>query len=73
MLTIKEVAARLRLSLSKTYVLLNSGKLGYYQFDGAKRVSEEQLAAYLDATKREQQVVPPERTSPRTRLRHLKL
>lgn len=70
----KEVAAKLRLSLSKVYGLMASGKLAYYQMDGAKRVSEEQLRRYLESSeKREVGDAPIKRQSPRPRLSHIKL
>ena len=75
MLTVKEVATRLRLCLSKTYALLDSGKIAHYQFDGAKRVSEEQLQRFLETSeKRERgEATPGKRSHPRPRLSHIKL
>jgi excisionase family DNA binding protein len=52
MLTVPEVAERLRVAVSTVYALVESGKLGAFRIgpnDGAIRVSEEQLQAYLDA------------------------
>ncbi len=52
MLTVPEVAERLRVAVSTVYALVESGKLGSFRIgpnDGAIRVSEEQLRAYLDA------------------------
>lgn len=52
MLTVPEVAERLRVAVSTVYALVESGKLGAFRIgpnDGAIRVSEEQLQVYLDA------------------------
>ena len=65
---------RLRLSLSKTYALLDSGKLGCHRMDGAIRISEEQLEEYLQATKRERgEAISTTRKPPRPQLRHVRL
>ena len=47
MLTPKEVAKRLSLSLSMVYRLITTGELECYRFGSAYRVSEEQLVAFL--------------------------
>ena len=49
----KQIAQRLNLSVSKVYELVESGQLSHHRLDGAIRVSEEQLAEYLEETKRE--------------------
>lgn len=52
MLTVPEVAERLRVAVSTVYALVESGKLGAFRIgpnDGAIRVSEQQLEAYLNA------------------------
>lgn len=52
MLTVPEVAERLRVAVSTVYALVESGKLQAFRIgphDGAIRVSEEQLEAYLNA------------------------
>lgn len=71
MLTVKQVATRLTLSLSKTYQLLDSGQLEHHRMGTAIRISEEQLDAYLEKTiwGRTAQVV----RHPHPRLKHLKL
>ena len=73
MLRVKQVAERLNLSESKVYELVEQGKLGHHRMDGAIRVSEEQIAEYLDETKREP-AAPRERKTagPRLRLSHVK-
>lgn len=74
MLRVKQVAERLNLSESKVYELIERGKLSHHRMDGAIRVSEEQIAEYLEETKRERQ--EPElrgRNSHRTVLKHIRL
>ena len=54
MLTVKHVAERLGVSASQVYALCASGKLLHHRFGvrkGAIRVTEEQLAAFIEATK----------------------
>jgi len=47
MLTVDEVARRLRLSISKVYEMLEAGEIPHYKFGRSKRVSEQDLDAYL--------------------------
>jgi excisionase family DNA binding protein len=73
MLKINQVAERLNCSVSTVYALIGSGSLGHHRCPGV-RVSEEQLQAYLDRTKREREVAPRQRiTTPRPRLKHISL
>ena len=74
LLRVPEIAARLQISKSKVYELIETGAMPHYRIGGSVRVAEEQLAAYLDGVKRE----PEERTSSPVRrarpvLKHLKL
>lgn len=46
--TIKEVAAKLKVSLSMAYALVKRGDLGCYEIGGCRRVSDEQLTEYLE-------------------------
>ncbi len=55
MLTPKQLAARLSLSLSMVYRLLTNGDLECYRFGSAYRVSEEQLIQFLQRQKVETQ------------------
>ena len=55
MLKVREVAERLKVSVSKIYELVEKGKLAHHRIDGAIRVSEDQLADYLEKTKRERE------------------
>ncbi|MBI1313268.1 helix-turn-helix domain-containing protein [bacterium] len=52
MMTIHEVAERLRVAISTVYALVESGKLGAFRIgpnEGAIRVSEQQLETYLES------------------------
>jgi excisionase family DNA binding protein len=54
MLTVKQVAERLGVSASQIYALCASGKLLHHRFGvrkGAIRVTEEQLAVFIEGTK----------------------
>ena len=52
--TVPEIAALLKLSTSQVYALVDCGKLRVHRFttrkNGAVRISQEQLSAYLNAT-----------------------
>lgn len=75
LLKVREVARRLNLSVSKVYALLDQGKLPHHRIDAAIRVSEQQLADYLEATKRErradERLTAYQRPRPRVTLKHL--
>lgn len=73
MLRVKQVAARLSLSESKVYELVERGELPHHRFGGAIRVSEEQIAEYLDATKRERKEAQTSARRGRRVFRHLRL
>ena len=55
MLTPRQLADRLSLSLSMVYRLLSNGELECYRFGSAYRVSEEQLNQFLQRQKVETQ------------------
>lgn len=59
MLTVKMVSQRLKLSLAKCYGLIASGELECYRFGRSVRVSEEQLAAYLEQVKSTMNTIKP--------------
>ncbi len=65
-LTVKQVADRLCISPSQIYALCNTGKLPCHRFGAAIRVSEEQLAHFIEASKFTAPVALPE-------LRHIRL
>lgn len=78
MLTIKEVAERLKMSLSEAYELCSTRELPHYKIGKRmKRVSEEQLAQFLAEreVKRERGTDEPrklqQRPRPRVVLKHL--
>jgi excisionase family DNA binding protein len=74
LLKVSDVARRLSLSGSKIYALVESRKLGHHRIDGAIRISEQQLADFLDETQRERGAQErPTRKLPRPRLRHVRL
>jgi excisionase family DNA binding protein len=69
MLTVRQVSSRLALSVSQVYALIGSGKLPCHRFGngrGAIRVSEEQLAHFIEASK----FTP---SAPLPELRHIQL
>jgi len=73
-LRVKQVAERLNLSESKVYEMVERGELSHHRFGGAIRVSEEQIAAYLEETKRERQEPERRKSQPRLpTLRHVRL
>ena len=70
---VQEVAQRLNCSVSTVYSLIESGRLPHHRCPGV-RVSEEQITAYLNETKREQ--LEPASTKPklpRASLKHIRL
>lgn len=73
MYRVKRVAELLDISVSTVYSLIESGKLAHHRCPSI-RVSEEQLAAYLEETKREREEPnPAKRKPPRPQLRHVTL
>ena len=65
-LTVKQVADRLCISPSQIYVLCHTGELSCHRFGKAIRVSEEQLAHFIEASKITPKVALPA-------LRHIRL
>lgn len=59
LLTMKELAQRLRISLSLAYRLVAQGEIPCYEIASCKRVSEEDLLAYLVRQKQEETKLPP--------------
>lgn len=58
MLTPKQLAERLSLSLSMVYRMLSNGEIECYRFGTAYRVSEEQLSRFLSKQKMEHRGLP---------------
>ncbi len=75
MLKVNQVAGRLNISESKVYELVEGGKLAHHRIGGAIRVSEEQLAEFLEETKRERSADSDSKKSraSRPRLKHVRI
>lgn len=76
LLTVPQVAARLSVSPSLVYQMIESGKLGHHRIGngrGTIRVSQTDLEAYLSAS--HSGVEPQQRTvrRPKKRLKHIRL
>ena len=72
-LTVKEVAERLKISISGVYALVACGKLSAYAVGangGNLRVTDEDLLAYLEGCRRGP-IAPQSRRMPK--LKHIKL
>jgi excisionase family DNA binding protein len=64
MLTVADVAERLRKSRSFVYELIGAGRLSYFRVGGSIRVSEAQLTEYLESVERRQVNSPKRRPLP---------
>jgi len=53
MLTVKQVAERLSISRSLAYRMVQSGEIPSYRIGTCRRISEEELMAYLQQTRLE--------------------
>ena len=51
MLTVKQVASRLNISLGAVYKAMQDGVLEHHRFGSALRISEEQLEEYLQQSR----------------------
>lgn len=72
LMKVSAVAKRLSNSPSTIYALIESGELEHYRCPGI-RVSEEQLARYLQAAERGGQAERPKRPARRPKLNHIRL
>ncbi len=72
MLKVAQVAERLNCSVSTVYSLIESGRLGHHRCPGI-RVSDGQLAAYIESTKKGRVPEPPKARATRPRLKHISL
>lgn len=81
-LKVKQVAARLSLSVSKIYELIEEGHLPVHKLGGtALRVSEEDLKSFIETSRvdgkrgagKAQSLPPRARPTPRVKLKHIKL
>lgn len=50
MLSIKQLAERLGIATSTAYRIVSARRIGHHKVAGVIRISEEQIAEYLDAT-----------------------
>ncbi|QDV42542.1 Helix-turn-helix domain protein [Stieleria neptunia] len=62
LLSIKEVANRLKISVSMTYSLVARGELPSYQIGSCRRVSEDDLMQFLEERRHEPVRLPDRRT-----------
>lgn len=70
LLTAKQAATVLAVSLSKIYALKDAGKIPFYPIDGCIRFAEEDLLDYLSSVRVEtQQVRNPQRRNLREMFR----
>lgn len=72
LLRVSEVAKRLSCSPSTVYSLLDTGQLEHHRCPGI-RVSEKQLAAYLEQTKKGRTPRPQKIRKTRPKLKHITL
>jgi excisionase family DNA binding protein len=62
---VAEVAERLKISSAKVYALVEKGSLPHFRFDGAIRISEEQLQEYMNSCRHGRRMEDwPEKTNP---------
>jgi excisionase family DNA binding protein len=72
MLRLKDAAQRLALSTSRLYEMVARGEIGHHRIGGAIRISEDQLAEYLEVTRQQMKRArdepkPRQRKPPRPR------
>lgn len=75
LLTVKEVARFLRLSLAETYRLVNTKSLTHFRVGpgrGAIRISELDVTAFLENRRQGRDILPREIPSPRRNTKPLK-
>ena len=75
MLTVSDVAKRLKLSRQCVYAVIESGELPAHRFGvgrGTIRVAESDLRAYVSRCRNEKTEEPAKKT-PRPRLKHIKV
>ena len=61
LLTIREVAERLKISLSMAYALVSRGDLTCYEIGSCKRVKESDLESFLEQRRIEPRIRLPKR------------
>lgn len=76
LLTVKDVAARLNVSISCVYQLIEAGKLPHHRIGlgrGAIRCSESDIAEFLASNRETSSPNDSAKRAPRPRLKHIKL
>lgn len=74
MLTVKQVADELALSISAVYALVERGEIAHYRIGGAIRIGDQHLSEFLASKeKRSGEPQPGKANGSRPRLKHLKL
>lgn len=76
LLTVREVAAHLRLSIASVYVMIRKGTLIAHRLggrNGAIRIRPEDLDSCLELTGQIHDSPKPKRSSPRVKLKHIRL
>ena len=74
MLTVKQVADELALSISAVYALVERGEIAHYRIGGAIRIGDQHLSEFLASKERRGREPQPGKTNgSRPRLKHLKL
>lgn len=59
LLTVKETAEKLKISISMVYRLISTGSLPCFEIGSCKRISEEDLGKYLADNRKEPDKLPP--------------
>jgi excisionase family DNA binding protein len=76
LLTVREVAAHLRLSIASVYLMIRKGTLMAHRLggrNGAIRIRPEDLDSCLELTEQIHASAKPKRSSPRVKLKHIRL
>lgn len=73
MLKVAQVAARLNLSSSRIYEMVEKGEITYHRIGGAIRFTEEAIETLLEETRREHGVRPTKAKQPHPRLKHFRV
>ncbi len=59
LLTVKETAERLKISISMVYRLISTGHLPCFEIGSCKRIGEDDLGKFLDGQRKESPKLPP--------------
>jgi|GEM_PF-642459 len=76
LLTVRDVATRLQLSIASIYVMIRKGTLLAHRLggrNGAIRIRPEDVESCLESTERHVTATKPARPSPRVKLKHIRL